>query len=180
MLWFSEDWRSCCSYSLSSYEIEKKCGNCPRCLTLFPHLSYSFFRLNERQIKIGKLTSVQTNYLWACSLLLQLFPCFNTSTSLQVFSAYKPHAQWFVNALKSFCLNVRSAIDLPDHIQHSLVHNTPWIPLPACKRLLFPLLHAEKGRLRNAVANCVPASRWAPKILGTCCERLTHSAHYLT
>ena len=33
--------------------------------------------------------------------------------------------------------------------------------LPACRRLLFPLLHAEKGRLRNAVANRVPASRWA-------------------
>ena len=29
--------------------------------------------------------------------------------------------------------------------------------LPACRRLLFPLLHAEKGRLRNAVANRVPA-----------------------
>ena len=27
--------------------------------------------------------------------------------------------------------------------------------LPACRRLLFPLLHAEKGRLRNAVANRV-------------------------
>ena len=25
--------------------------------------------------------------------------------------------------------------------------------LPACRRLLFLLLHAEKGRLRNAVAN---------------------------
>ena len=24
--------------------------------------------------------------------------------------------------------------------------------LPACRRLLFPLLHAKKGRLRNAVA----------------------------
>ena len=32
--------------------------------------------------------------------------------------------------------------------------------LPACRRLLFPLLHEEKGRLRNAVANRVPASRW--------------------
>ena len=32
----------------------------------------------------------------------------------------------------------------------------------------------------NAVANCVPASRWVPKILGTCCNRLTHSAHCLT
>ena len=49
--------------------------------------------------------------------------------------------------------------------------------LPAYRRLLFPLLQAEKGRLRNAVANCVPASRWVPKILGTCCDRLTHSAH---
>ena len=52
--------------------------------------------------------------------------------------------------------------------------------LPACRRLLFPLLHAEKGRLRNAVANRVPASRWVPKILGTRCDRLTHSAHCLT
>ena len=42
--------------------------------------------------------------------------------------------------------------------------------LPACRRLLFPLLHAEKGRLCNAVANHVPASRWVPKILGTCCD----------
>ena len=33
--------------------------------------------------------------------------------------------------------------------------------LPACRRLLFPLLHAVHGRLRNAVANRVqrPASR---------------------
>ena len=31
--------------------------------------------------------------------------------------------------------------------------------LPACRRLLFPLLHVEKGRLLNAVANRVPASR---------------------
>ena len=44
----------------------------------------------------------------------------------------------------------------------------------------FLLLHAEKGRQRNAVANRVPASRWVPKILGTCCDRLTHSAHCLT
>ena len=48
------------------------------------------------------------------------------------------------------------------------------------RRLLFPLLCAEKGRLRNAVANRVPSSRWAPKIFGTCCDRLTHSAHCLT
>ena len=48
--------------------------------------------------------------------------------------------------------------------------------LPACRRLLFPLLHEEKGRLRNAVANRVPASRWVPKILGTSCDRLTQCA----
>ena len=47
---------------------------------------------------------------------------------------------------------------------------------PLCRRLLFPLLHAEKGRLRNAVANRVAASRWVPKILGTCCDRLTQCA----
>ena len=34
------------------------------------------------------------------------------------------------------------------------------VGLPACRRLLFPLLHAKKGRLRNAVANRVPESRW--------------------
>ena len=38
-----------------------------------------------------------------------------------------------------------------------LVYN---LQLPACRRLLFPLLHAEKGHLRNAVANRVPESRW--------------------
>ena len=37
--------------------------------------------------------------------------------------------------------------------------------LPACRHLLFPLLHAEKGRLRNAVANRVPASRWQGTVL---------------
>ena len=36
----------------------------------------------------------------------------------------------------------------------------PGLKLPVCRRFLFPLLHAEKGRLRNAVANRVPASRW--------------------
>ena len=56
----------------------------------------------------------------------------------------------------------------------------PHTSLPACRRLLFPLLQAEKGRLRNAVANRVPASCWVPKILGTRCDRLTHSAHCLT
>ena len=43
--------------------------------------------------------------------------------------------------------------------------------LPACRRLLFPLLHVEKGHLRNAAANRVPASRWVPKILGTRCDK---------
>ena len=49
-------------------------------------------------------------------------------------------------------------------------HITPKLPLqrfaikslPACRRLLFPLLHAEKGRMRNAVANrgaSVPCSK---------------------
>ena len=52
--------------------------------------------------------------------------------------------------------------------------------LPTCRRLLFPLLYAEKGRLRNPITNRVPAPRWVPKILGTCCDRLTHSAHCLT
>ena len=52
--------------------------------------------------------------------------------------------------------------------------------LPACRSLIFPLLHTEKGCLRNAVANHVPASCWVPKILGTRCDRLTHSAHCLT
>ena len=51
--------------------------------------------------------------------------------------------------------------------------------LPACRHLLFPLLHAEKGCLRNAVTNRVPASCCVPKILGKCCDRLTHSAHSL-
>ena len=45
-------------------------------LSTLPHslsiLGSFFFRLNERQIKIGKLSSVQINCLWACSLLLFL------------------------------------------------------------------------------------------------------------
>ena len=36
----------------------------------------------------------------------------------------------------------------------------------------------KKGRLRNAIANHAPASCWVPKILETCCDRLTHSAHF--
>ena len=42
--------------------------------------------------------------------------------------------------------------------------------LPACRRLPFPLLHAEKGRLRNAVANRVPASRWQGILFRINCE----------
>ena len=42
--------------------------------------------------------------------------------------------------------------------------------LPACRRLLFPLLHAEKGRLRNAVVNRVPASRWQGILFRINCE----------
>ena len=41
---------------------------------------------------------------------------------------------------------------------------------PACRRLLFPFLHAEKGRLRNAVANRVPASRWQGILFRINCE----------
>ena len=41
------------------------------------------------------------------------------------------------------------------------VLSTPYMScLRAVRRLLFPSLHAEKGRLRNTVANCVPAPRW--------------------
>ena len=42
--------------------------------------------------------------------------------------------------------------------------------LPACRRLLFTLLHAGKGRLRNAVANRVPASRWQGILFRINCE----------
>ena len=46
----------------------------------------------------------------------------------------------------------------------------PFECLPARRRLLFPLLHAEKGRLRNAVANRVPASRWQGILFRINCE----------
>ena len=42
--------------------------------------------------------------------------------------------------------------------------------LPAWRRLLIPLLHAEKGRLRNLVANRVPASRWQGILFLINCE----------
>ena len=67
-----------------------------------------------------------------------------------------------------------------NQIYDHLVRSGLYPQLPACRRLLFPLLHAEKGRLRNAVANRVPASCWVPKILRTRCDRLTHSSHCLT
>ena len=53
------------------------------------------------------------------------------------------------------------------------IHNDDLQPnrsLPACRRLLFPLLHAEKGRLRNAVANRVPAFRWQGILFRINCE----------
>ena len=41
------------------------------------------------------------------------------------------------------------------------VLSTPYMScLRAVRRLLFPSLQAEKGRLRNTVADCVPAPRW--------------------
>ena len=52
--------------------------------------------------------------------------------------------------------------------------------LPATKEIGDVCTHAEKGRLRNSVANRVPASCLVPKILGTRCDRLIHSAHCLT
>ena len=51
-------------------------------------------------------------------------------------------------------------------IENSTLSNV----LPACRRLLFPLLHAGKGRLRNAVANRVPASRWQGILFRINCE----------
>ena len=44
------------------------------------------------------------------------------------------------------------------------------LSLPACRRLLFPLLHLEKRRLRNAIVNCVPASRWQGILFRINCE----------
>ena len=61
-------------------------------------------------------------------------------------------------------------------------HITPKLPLqrfaikslPACRRLLFPLLHAEKGRMRNAVANRGAASRAAKEIGDVCKQTINH------
>ena len=46
--------------------------------------------------------------------------------------------------------------------------------VPACRRLLFPLLHAEKGRMRNAVANRGAASRAAKEIGDVCKQAINH------
>ena len=61
-------------------------------------------------------------------------------------------------------------------------HITPKLPLqrfaikslPACRRLLFPLLHSEKGRMRNAVANRGAASRAAKEIGDVCKQAINH------
>ena len=82
-------------------------------------------------------------------------------------------------ALDDLLLPERTMVTLRKR-RHNYILPPPVRILPACRRLLFPLLHAEKERLRNAVANRVPASCWVPKILGTRCDRLTHSAHCLT
>ena len=42
--------------------------------------------------------------------------------------------------------------------------------LPTCRRLLFALLHTGKGRLRNAVADRVPASRRQGILFRNNCE----------
>ena len=74
---------------------------------------------------------------------------------------------WGTHILCDICYSPRKHISLllcvplaGKHIY--LVISVPHLgnTLPACRCLLFPLLHAEKGRLRNAVANRVPASRW--------------------
>ena len=108
----------------------------PHCLSILV-----LFFLNKRQIKIGKLISVQTNCLWACSLLLQLFLCFNTSR-LQAFSACKPHAQQFVNALKSSCLNVRS-LKLIFLITYNTIQYTTRLGFHSCDFYMY--LGRSKG-----------------------------------
>ena len=42
--------------------------------------------------------------------------------------------------------------------------------LPGCRRLLFPLLQAEKERLCNAIANRDPASCWQGILFCINCE----------
>ena len=69
---------------------------------------------------------------------------------------------------------MRSIVCRSPPIQELLTEEKPvYLPevrLPACRRLLFPLLHAEKGRLRNAVANRVPVSRWQGILFRINCE----------
>ena len=62
------------------------------------------------------------------------------------------------------------SINFTRRVNGSLLFIREGIFLPACRRLLFPLLHAEKGRLRNAVANRVPASRWQDILFRINCE----------
>ena len=50
-----------------------------------------------------------------------------------------------------------------------LSHGESMIQLPSLL-LILNLLHAEKGRLRNAVANRVPASRWQGILFRINCE----------
>ena len=64
----------------------------------------------------------------------------------------RAHVSTYRGDVKYLKLSADQLIVLLDREQCSI--------LPACRRLLFPLLHAEKGRLRNAVANRVLASRW--------------------
>ena len=54
----------------------------------------------------------------------------------------------------------------------SQIENNPQLrgTRAACRRLLFPFLHAEKGRLRNAVTYRVPASRWQGILFRINCE----------
>ena len=37
-----------------------------------------------------------------------------------------------------------------------------WVPLPACRRLLFPLLHAEKGRASKEIGDVYTQAMGAP------------------
>ena len=59
------------------------------------------------------------------------------------------------------------------HIQDAETFFLAALKLPACRRLLFPLLHAEKGRLRNAVANRVPATRRQNILFRINCEKIS-------
>ena len=91
---------------------------------------------------------------------------------------------WSAFGLLTFSLTYTFKISrYVPNIYYTNLENLLFKTVSGCLRAdvsYFLLLHAEKGRLRNAVANRVPASCWVPKILGTRCDRLTHSAHCLT